>query len=143
MRIARLVNEVETTQQEADAYRAELAHKDEEFDQKTAQLRRNGEGAARELKRLHAAYAELEEEHAKLQEASSAEIEELQGKVTKYEEDREKEDTENAILLRLLHAELDKYKVRPSPRGTLWTVVASKSKSASPPRPLLSPPILT
>eukprot|EP00668_Euglena_longa_P035381 GGOE01045449.1.p1 GENE.GGOE01045449.1~~GGOE01045449.1.p1 ORF type:complete len:778 (-),score=292.65 GGOE01045449.1:386-2719(-) len=109
-RAALLMNDIETSQNVALGFQAQCQSQEEDFKKRTLHLRIAGEVAARDLHYLRIEQDTLQKEHQELVESSTQEITSLKERLAQLEEAKEKEDTEGAMLMRLLHAELDKYK---------------------------------
>eukprot|EP00667_Euglena_gracilis_P002946 EG_transcript_2954 len=109
-RAALLMNDIETSRHVALSYQAQCQNQEDDFKKRTLHLRITGEVAVRDLHYLRIEHDRLQQEHQQLAEASAQEITHLKETLAKAEEAKEKEDTEGAMLMRLLHAELDKYK---------------------------------
>uniref|UniRef100_A0A7S1I8R8 Uncharacterized protein n=1 Tax=Eutreptiella gymnastica TaxID=73025 RepID=A0A7S1I8R8_9EUGL len=107
-----LQSDMELAQQTLSQYMASVANKEDEFTRRTHDLRVGGERAQLKVEQLTRDYTNMKEAYEKLHAESTTEISQLKEDLDILERTKEKDETESAMLMQLLHTELDKYKAQ-------------------------------
>ena len=88
-------------------YEAEFERKEQEFEQVTSNLTREADGMRTRLAEAEAACVDRERQMEQRTKELTSNIEALTAQIGALKDEREKEESEHSVLLRVLHTELE------------------------------------
>mmetsp|Transcript_31337 Transcript_31337/g.56311 ORF Transcript_31337/g.56311 Transcript_31337/m.56311 type:complete len:725 (-) Transcript_31337:74-2248(-) len=109
-RAANLTGELETAKMKLADYETEVQRKEAGFLSETQDMVQELDALRTQLEILKQSDARKQKENEELRTTLGSEVEALQVELAQHRSDKERDDTENTTIMKLLHTELDKYK---------------------------------